>query len=77
MKGALNLVPADFAYVRWLGNPKGIEEQTTTWDETVIDRQDDLKSWVVVLRRIFWKISASEKSLPLRTITTQARSGNR
>lgn len=77
MKGALNLVPADFAYVRWLGNRKGIEEQTTTWDETVIDRQDDLKSWVVVLRRIFWKISASEKSLPLRTITTQARSGNR
>jgi uncharacterized protein YecE (DUF72 family) len=52
IKGALDLVTADFAYVRWLGNRKGIEEQTTTWDKTVIDRQDDLKSWVVVLRRL-------------------------
>jgi len=25
MKGALDLVTADFAYVRWLGNRKGIE----------------------------------------------------
>jgi len=52
MKGALDLITADFTYVRWLGNRKGIEEQTTTWDKTVIDRQDDLKSWVVVLRRL-------------------------
>src|SRR5690242_6579549 len=52
MKGALDLVTADFTYVRWLGNRKGIEEQTTTWDKTVIDRQEDLKSWVVVLRRL-------------------------
>ena len=52
MKGTLDLVTADFAYVRWLGNRKGIEEQTTTWDKTVIDRQNDLKSWVVVLRRL-------------------------
>lgn len=34
------------------GNRKGIEEQTTTWDKTVVDRQDDLKSWVVMLRRL-------------------------
>lgn len=52
IKGTVDLVTADFAYVRWLGNRKGIEEQTTTWDKTVIDRQDDLKSWVVVLRRL-------------------------
>lgn len=52
MKGALDLVAADCAYVRWLGNRKGIEEQTTTWDKSVIDSQDDLKSWVVVLRRL-------------------------
>ena len=37
---------------RWLGNRKGIEEQTTTWDKTVVDRQNDLKSWVVVLRSL-------------------------
>lgn len=52
MKGALDLVTSDFAYVRWLGNRKGIEKQTTTWDKTVIDRQDDLKSWIVVFRRL-------------------------
>ena len=52
MKGALALVTADLAYVRWLENRKGIEEQTTTWNKTVIDRQADLRSWVVVLRRL-------------------------
>ena len=52
MKGTLDLVTADFTYVRWLGNRKSIEEQTTTWDKTVIDRQADLRSWVVVLRRL-------------------------
>jgi len=52
MKGAIDLITTDFIYVRWLGNRKGIEEQTTTWDKTVIDRQDDLKSWVIVLRRL-------------------------
>ena len=52
MRGTLDLVTADFTYVRWLGNRKGIEEQTTTWDKTVIDRKDDLRSWVVVLRRL-------------------------
>ena len=52
MKGTLDLVTADFTYVRWLGKRKGIEEQTTTWDKTVIDRQSDLRSWLVVLRRL-------------------------
>ena len=52
LKGALDLITADFIYVRWLGNRKGIEEQTTTWDKTVIDRQADLKTWVTVLRRL-------------------------
>jgi|SRR5215470_16294695 len=52
MKNQLDLITTNFAYVRWLGNRKGIEEQTTTWDKTVIDRQPELKSWVVVLRRL-------------------------
>jgi uncharacterized protein YecE (DUF72 family) len=52
MKQKFDLVTADFAYVRWLGDRKGIEEQTTTWDKAVIDRQNDLRSWVVVLRRL-------------------------
>ncbi len=52
IKGALDLVTADFAYVRWLGNRKAIEEQTTTWDKTVIDRTSDLKNWVDVFKSL-------------------------
>ena len=50
MKGALDLVTADFAYVRWLGNRKGIEQQTTTWDKAIVDRRDDLSNWVELFR---------------------------
>jgi hypothetical protein len=31
-------ITADWTYIRWLGDRKGIEEQTTTWDRTVVDR---------------------------------------
>ena len=27
-------------------SPKGIEEQTKTWDKTIIDRRKDLMNWV-------------------------------
>ena len=52
MKGALDLITADFTYVRWLGNRKSIEEQTTTWEKTVIDRQDDLNNWAELFKSI-------------------------
>jgi uncharacterized protein YecE (DUF72 family) len=32
--------------IRWLGDHKSIEEQTTTWDEAVVDRTWELTSWV-------------------------------
>jgi hypothetical protein len=35
-----------------LGNRKEIEEQTTTWDKTVIDRTGDLKNWVEVFKSL-------------------------
>ena len=35
----------DFAYVRWLGNRRGIEKVTTVWDKTVVDRAEDLEHW--------------------------------
>jgi uncharacterized protein YecE (DUF72 family) len=52
MKQKFALVTADFAYVRWLGDRKGIEKQTTTWDKTVIDRTSDLKNWVEVFKSL-------------------------
>jgi uncharacterized protein YecE (DUF72 family) len=52
MKEKFDLITADFTYVRWLGDRKGIEKQTTTWDKTVIDRTSDLKKWVDVLQQM-------------------------
>ena len=46
MKEKFDLITADFAYVRWLDDRKGIEEQTKTWDKAVVDRTSDLKNWV-------------------------------
>ncbi len=45
-----DLITSDFAYVRWLGDRKGIEEVTKTWDKTVVDRRQDLTNWVEVFR---------------------------
>jgi len=45
-----NPFTADFAYVRWLGDRKGIEEQTKTWDKVIVNRSQDLKNWADFLR---------------------------
>ena len=39
-------ITANWAYIRWLGDRKSIEAQTTTWDKTVVDRTTELSSWV-------------------------------
>jgi len=52
LKEKFDLITADFAYVRWLGDRKEIEEQTTTWDKTIIDRSSDLNNWVEVFKSL-------------------------
>jgi uncharacterized protein YecE (DUF72 family) len=52
VKKQLDLITADFAYVRWLGDRKGIEEITTRWDKTVLDRRNDLLHWVEKFREL-------------------------
>ncbi len=52
LKQPLDLITADFAYVRWLGDRKVIEEITTTWGKPVVDRESDLKNWVNFLREM-------------------------
>jgi uncharacterized protein YecE (DUF72 family) len=52
MKEKFDLITADFCYVRWLGDRKGIEKQTTMWDKTIIDRTSDLRNWVDLLREM-------------------------
>ena len=39
-------ITTDWTYIRWLGDRKSIEEQTTIWDKTVVDRTSELSSWV-------------------------------
>jgi uncharacterized protein YecE (DUF72 family) len=48
-------ITTDFTYIRWLGDRTEIEERTTTWDKTVVDRTRDLQEWAelchIFLRR--------------------------
>jgi uncharacterized protein YecE (DUF72 family) len=42
----LDPITADWTYIRWLGDRKGIEKLTMTWDKAVVDRSSELSSWV-------------------------------
>jgi uncharacterized protein YecE (DUF72 family) len=46
----LDPVTADFTYIRWLGDRKGIEERTKSWDKVIVDRRRELEEWVDVCR---------------------------
>jgi uncharacterized protein YecE (DUF72 family) len=43
---------ADFAYIRLLGDRKGIENQTKVWDKVIVNRSKELHSWVDVCQQI-------------------------
>lgn len=45
-------ITADFAYVRWLGDRKGIEEKTKIWNKLIVNRTAELGDWVEVLRKV-------------------------
>ena len=40
----------NFAYIRFLGDHKGIEKITKTWEKTVVDQTEELKAWIPILR---------------------------
>jgi len=48
----LDPITSNFTYVRWLGDRKGIEERTKTWDEVIVDRTGELSEWVEILRKV-------------------------
>jgi uncharacterized protein YecE (DUF72 family) len=39
-------ITAEWTYIRWLGNRKEIEAMTQSWDQVVVDRTEELSSWV-------------------------------
>ena len=47
-----DVVTADFSYVRWLGDRKGIEALTPTWDRLIVDRSADMERWAPALSRL-------------------------
>jgi uncharacterized protein YecE (DUF72 family) len=48
----LNVLTADFCYVRWLGDRNKIEKQTKRWDKIVVDRTQEMKEWIPVIKRL-------------------------
>jgi len=44
-------ITADFTYIRWLGDRKGIERLTKTWDKTILDCREPLQEGVKVCRQ--------------------------
>jgi uncharacterized protein YecE (DUF72 family) len=39
-------ITVDWTYIRWLGNRNEIEAITQSWDKVVVDRAEELSSWV-------------------------------
>jgi uncharacterized protein YecE (DUF72 family) len=46
-------ITADFSYVRLLGDRKGIEAKTKSWDKVIVNRSKELRTWVDVCQRIY------------------------
>jgi len=45
-------ITADLTYIRWLGDRKEIEQQTTIWDKIIVDRSKELAEWVDILGKV-------------------------
>jgi uncharacterized protein YecE (DUF72 family) len=45
-------ITADFTYIRWLGDRKGIKQRTKTWDVVIVDRTRELAEWVEIVRKV-------------------------
>jgi uncharacterized protein YecE (DUF72 family) len=63
-------ITTDFAYIRWLGDRKGIEERTKTWDTTIVDRASELTEWA----NVCWKITG--RGVPIFAYANNHYAGN-
>lgn len=46
----LDVLTADWTYVRFIGDRKGIEAKTTTWDKVIVDRSKEMAEWAPRIR---------------------------
>jgi len=44
---------SNFTYVRWLGDRKGIEQQTKVWEKLIVDREQELTAWARLLEKVY------------------------
>lgn len=47
-----NPVTANFSYLRWLGDRRGIERMTKKWGETILERDGELEEWARVSKTL-------------------------
>lgn len=47
-----DVVTAGFAYLRFLGDRKGIEEKTQHWDRIIADRKSEMETWIPEIRKL-------------------------
>lgn len=52
LTGRFDVVTANFAYIRWLGDRKGIEARTQHWNKLIVDRGREMKTWIPEIRRL-------------------------
>jgi uncharacterized protein YecE (DUF72 family) len=52
-KAPLETNTAEFAYIRLLGDRKGIEQVTKVWDRVVVDKNADLTKWAGEVEEIY------------------------
>lgn len=45
-------VTANFSYIRWIGDRKGIEQQTTRWDRVILNREREMEEWMRVVQQL-------------------------
>jgi uncharacterized protein YecE (DUF72 family) len=45
-------VTADFTYVRWLGDRKGIEEKTQRWNQLIQNREREMETWIPAIDKL-------------------------
>lgn len=43
-------ITADFTYIRWLGDRKGMKDRTQCWDKTIVGRRRELRAWAEACR---------------------------
>lgn len=46
------VISAPFTYIRWIGDRKKIEKLTKVWDNTILDREVELRQWVPHVRAL-------------------------